>query len=802
MSWTNSVKEGKNLSHMRASEVPTPKNFKEAVKSDLASFWIKAIEEEVENLKSFDVFQWVDKKPGMHIIDGRWVFKAKCNDAGNISRLKARLVARGYKQIYGVDYSDSSSPVGKLDTLRILVAEAAHANKNIRFLDIKSAYLTADLKIKQFMEAPAGMAPPKPGQILQLDKALYGLVTGARAFHMDFRKKLIKWGFKASAADPCLFVKPTKQGLIRILLFVDDMAIFTDRTPDGDKQQRDLIRDIEKEYKYSSSDDDDVYLGIAVKRVGDSGLLLRQTRYVDDLIARFKLGNFTPTYTVSSGEKISVEDCFQGEPKDNPHGKRYREMCGALRWLEQCTRLDISARLSELCKVQANPGGKHAEAMERLMLYVATTKDKGILYGGPINNKSDGPCVGYVDADWGGDPDTSRSRGGYIFTSWQAPVAWSSFKLKSVAASSCESEYMAASEATKQAMWLRYIFSDLGYGDLSPTTYGKLCAADYEKKSLGDVNVNERPIMVGCDNKAAIYTSENPVNHKRTKHINLRWHLVKQQVAKKNVRFNYINTNENLADIMTKAVSKPIHNYLCSYMLYSFQDEILRDFMGAEIDISSLRKPVDLVLYDTMPPGLLKDDLLTPSLMQTVDEANAAGNVTRLCEEIARSTEGGNVNTWAVRALHAAALRHAIVDSGASFTYVTLDEHVSNAKPSSSVVGVANGQREKVLCEGDIGPLTGVKQVASFKRSLVSVTDLVEQFGGLYFDDQGVHVVSKCDSGMIVTTIGLPTKNRLYSFNIECLKQHADATSKCASPVCANAIDEMFPSYIQRWTAG
>ena len=107
-----------------------------------------------------------------------------------------------------------------------------------------------------------------------------------------------------------------------------------------------------------------------------------------------------------------------------------------------------------------------------------------------------------------------------------------------------------------------------------------------------------------------------------------------------------------------------------------------------------------------------------------------------------------------------------------------------------------------MLCEGDIGPLTGVKQVASFKRSLVSVTDLVEQFGGLYFDDQGVHVVSKCDSGMVVTTIGLPTKNRLYSFNIECLKQHADATSKCASPVCANAIDEMFPSYIQRWTAG
>ena len=76
---------------------------------------------------------------------------------------------------------------------------------------------------------------------------------------------------------------------------------------------------------------------------------------------------------VSSGEKISTADCYDGDPKHNPHGKRFREICGALRWLEQCTRLDISARLSELCKVQANPGRKHVEEITRLMNYIATT---------------------------------------------------------------------------------------------------------------------------------------------------------------------------------------------------------------------------------------------------------------------------------------------------------------------------------------------------------------------------------------------------------------------------------------------
>ena len=115
------------------------------------------------------------------------------------------------------------------------------------------------------------------------------------------------------------------------------------------------------------------------------------------------------------------------------------------------------------------------------------------------------------------------------------------------------------------------------------------------------------------------------------------------------------------------------------------------------------------------------------------------------------------------------------MDSGASFTYVTAAEVLDNAKESTSAVWVANGQREAVLREGDIGPLRGVKQVQSFKRSLVSVADLVEQFGGLFFDAAGVHVVSPSADGVVVTTVGTPTKNRLFSFNVDALSAHRDA---------------------------
>ena len=762
------------LAHIRASAIPTPKSFREAQRGEFAKYWIEAIDAEVKNLEDFHVFKWVDRKPGMHLIDGRWVFKAKSNEAGLVARFKARLVARGFKQIYGVDYCDSSSPVGKLDTFRILVAEAAQTGRDVAFLDIKSAYLTADLKIKQFMEAPKGVTPPKPGQVMQLDKGLYGLVQGARAFHHDFRQKLLKWGYKASAADPCLFVRRDAGRVVRLLLFVDDMAIFTDRTAAGKRIKADLIAKVEKEYQYSSSDDDDVYLGINVKRVGENGLLLRQTRYIDDLIERFGMQEFKPTHAVASGEKITTDDCYEGEPKDNPLGKRFREMCGALRWLEQCTRLDISARLSELCKVQANPGAKHMRELTRLMSYVATTKAQGILYGGPITNKADGPLVGYCDADWGGDPDTFKSRGGYIFTAWQAPVAWSSFKMHAVAASSCESEYMAASAAVKQVLWLRYVFSDMGYGDLSPTTYGKLSADDYEKKSLGDVHPDERPVMIACDNKAAIHVSENPVCHKRSKHIHINYHITKQHVAKKNVRFNYINTKENLADIMTKAVTKDVHDYLCGYMMYSFEGDVLRSFKGDVVPLNALRAATDPTLYAVDPPGLLADDLLTPPTRRRKGQAHSGSNSAQVLSQLV-SGPPATYGEWISRADEASRLRNAIVDSGASFTYVTAAEVLDNAKESTSAVWVANGQREAVLREGDIGPLRGVKQVQSFKRSLVSVADLVEQFGGLFFDAAGVHVVSPSADGVVVTTVGIPTKNRLFSFNVDALSAHRDA---------------------------
>ena len=500
-------------------------------------------------------------------------------------------------------------------------------------------------------------------------------------------------------------------------------------------------------------------------------------------------------------------------------------MCGALRWLEQCTRPDISATLSELCKVQSNPGEVHLRALERLMRYAVTTKHYGILYGGPKTSASDGPCVGYVDSDWGGDPDTSHSRGGYIFTAWQAPISWASFKMRSVAASSCESEYMAAAHATRHAVWLRYLYSDMGYGDLSPTTFGKLCADDYKKKRLGDVRRGEKPTMILIDNKGALALTENPVMHKRSKHIHISYAVSKQHVAKKHVRFNYINTKENLADIMTKVTTKSTHDYLVGHLLHELRDDGVHRHRGEPVWPWEMRAFVEheaqvqrriseakeaphrkkhnrlhpgllrtlgattrtdrQVLYRQEPAGLLHEDLLTPAFADGVAASVRDGSLelSKVVSALRARHPRVSGAAWAMRATLARQLRNAIIDSGASFTYVTKDVDLDDPIPGNSYVWVANGQREKVAEEGKVGPIANAKKVESFSRSLISVADLVDQYGGVYFDPGGAHVISSKDGKVVITSIGNLTRSRLYALDLPGLVRHAEEVGGSSSSV-------------------
>ena len=169
-------------------------------------------------------FEWKVPPPGAHKIRGTWAWKVKARDDGLINKAKARCVAQGFRQLYGTDYLDSSAPVGKITTFRALLAEAAHLGREWDFVDIRSAYLEAPMDIVQWMIPPPGVTPEKPGQVMKLVKGLYGTVQGGRLWHRKFREDLLRWGFRASAADACLFIKRYADGrVVRILTrHVDD----------------------------------------------------------------------------------------------------------------------------------------------------------------------------------------------------------------------------------------------------------------------------------------------------------------------------------------------------------------------------------------------------------------------------------------------------------------------------------------------------------------------------------------------------------------------------------------------------
>ena len=792
----------KELQHLHTSQIPTPKRFKDAVSGEFKKYWLEAIAREVANLKEHEVFEWVPAPPGRKLIDSNWAWKVKTNDKGQVSKFKARLVARGFRQIYGVDYVDTMAPVGKLTTFRVLLAEGAHRGMDISFVDIRSAYLEAELKIKQFMTPPQGVLPPKAGHVMRLDKGLYGLKQSGREWHIKFKKNLLSWGFKCCTADPCLFVRQRGGVQIRILLFVDDMAIFSDSGKKGDALKEELIQAVKTAgYDYSSSDDDNVYLGMAVTRINPTCLALSQERYIKDIMIKYGFADQKATYTTSNLAKVSVADCPSTSPKDNPLGRRFREMTGALRWIEQCTRPDISAVLSELSKVQINPGQVHLDQLEHLMRYVNTTQSFSLVYGGPSKDTMDGVLTGSTDSDWAGDADTSYSRAGYVICMWQTPVSWASQKMKAAAASSCESEYMAASRAVRESIWLRYLLSDMGYGDLTTTTYGKFCDRDFVKVRLSAL-VDPREVLMTfvCDNMGAIALSENPVLHKRSKHIHLAYHIVRRMVEKKHVKFAYINTKENIADLMTKSLGKKTHYHLLDKIMCRVVDSKLCSLEGDALDWTP--RPADhSTLYKNMPLGLepgrndhvtrsqpslptklWKGELLAPGGLDPADRYSCSSASPSNPFLAALSTpltdldfsDDGTMSDheWA----QVAADLVAIIDSGASHTYRGGLVKLLGERPGLGHVSVANGQREKIDGIGRYGPLSDVRRVSGFPRTLVSVSDLVEQFGFIVFDSFGCYVVTPLPSGVpIVTQIGLKTRNRLFSFDIKALAHHGRA---------------------------
>ncbi|EOY04903.1 Cysteine-rich RLK (RECEPTOR-like protein kinase) 8 [Theobroma cacao] len=418
--------------------------------------WRAAIVEEMMALDGNGTWDSVDLLAGKKVIGCKWVFAVKVNPDGSMARLKARLVAKGYAQTYGVDYSNTFSPVAKLTSVRLFISMVATCDWPLHQLDIKNAFLHGDLQEEVYMEqSPRFVAQGEYGKVCHLRKSLYGLKQSPRAWFGKFNEAVQEFGMKKSKCDHLVFCRHSEVGIILLIVYVDDIVITGSDTAGISSLKSFLHTQFQTKdlglLKY--------FLGVEVTK-SKKGISLSQRKYVLDLLTETR--------------KLGAKPC--------------------------------NAPMTPICNLQ-----------KKMVNCLKTLKN----------------------ADWAGSKSDRRSTTKYCVFIGGNLVSWKSTKQNVVSRSSVESEYRAMAQTLWEVVWMYQLLSEVGL-----------------KSSL--------PAKLWCDNQAALHIASNPVFHKRTKHIEIDCHFVREKIQQKFISTGYVKTEDQLGDIFTKALNEPRVDYIRS----------------------------------------------------------------------------------------------------------------------------------------------------------------------------------------------------------------------------------------------
>ena len=514
-----------------------PKTFQKAwhspVKEEREN-WQKAIRKEIRSMIDRGVWRKVDKKnipSNRRLIGNKWVFKIKRDGTH-----RARLVALGYSQIPGLDYTDNFAPVAHDVSFRIALARMMVEKLDSLVMDVETAFLYGDLEEKIFMKSPVGMEEIDPGaspeDCYQLKKGIYGLCQAARQFWKKFVDtiKQESFGFQVSPADPCLLFKENELGICIIIMYVDDMLII------GRKEQiEDFATKIQEVFSVKIQHNLTDYLGCEfhMNKEGTKGWLgqpsiiksLEQKFGERAMEERFSLTPGTPRFTARRLE--SPED--KVNPKEH---EIYRSGVGTLLYLTKHSRPDICNPVRELSKTMDAPAPAHLKEMYKVIRHVLSTKGYGLKF--ELNKDMiKWALKALSDSDFASDKETRISVLGYIIYFCGIPIAWRSKGMKSVVLSTTEAEYMALSEVVKK---LKFIV-----------------------QLLQTMNIEVKlPITVYVDNVGAIWLSNNRTTSDRTKHTDIRTAFVKEYQEDGKIIIKFVKSEENEADIFTKNTTNVI----------------------------------------------------------------------------------------------------------------------------------------------------------------------------------------------------------------------------------------------------
>jgi Reverse transcriptase (RNA-dependent DNA polymerase) len=505
-----------------------PRTYLEAVNHPLYSKeWELAIKEEYDSLMKNGAWELVEAPPGRNIVTCKWVFKAKRDAEGRIVRFKARLVARGFTQAYGVDYLETYAPVAKLTTYRIIFALAALEQWEIHGMDVITAFLLGKLDEEIFMMQPEGFERQgmKTKMVCRLLRSLYGLKQASRVWNMQLHEFLVKIGFRRSNADTCLYVNVEIS--IFIAIWVDDILI----AGKGARNIAKVKKQLAGEFSMKDLGQITHFLGMRITRTADGDISIDQSTYVKDILVRFGMEDSKPVSTpLTTGTKLTKDDANSARNEIQP---LYQSIVGSLMYAMLCTRPDIAHTVQQLSQFASDPAQVHLQAAKRALRYLQGTQDFHLTYRRDNGDTRTDTIQSYSDADFAAGEDR-KSISGYIFILAGAPISWQAKKQSTIALSTAEAEYAALTHAAKEVIWLQNLLKDFGM-----TKYA--------------------PRIINVDNQGTIALAENPIHHARTKHLDVQLQFVRDHVERNTIELRYCPTDAMLADIMTKALAKEKH---------------------------------------------------------------------------------------------------------------------------------------------------------------------------------------------------------------------------------------------------
>ena len=534
-----------------------PASFEEATSGADAEDWWASMRDEMKSQKETGSYILVPRERGMNVITSKWVYRKKRDENGKLTRKKSRFTPRGFQQRYGIDYDATFAPTLRQAAWRTVLSRAAARGMRVMQADVPTAFLKAKLHHEIYIEQPKGFVKYGPNGeelVMKLLKPVYGIKQAPREWHLELKDTLARLGsFKPCATEPSVYIRRTKSGGLMILLvWVDDMWLCYD---ERDEQEYQIVsRMLSDKYGIKKWEWLRSFIGLRVV-YDQKTMTIDQQVHADNAVKQFRLSDAyeQPALTLDVPQLQEAALASAGKADPQMADVPYMPAVGSLMWLANQTRPDLAFIATALARYGRNPQRVHWEAVKKTLRYVKGTSGQKLTYKRSVNKKCRVQAL--CDSDWAEDRIDRRSfTGGAIYVDGNL-VIWISKKQASVALSSSEAEYMAMCTLAEELKWLVQFLTEIGEEvEICPVIY--------------------------TDNQASKLIAQAETGTKRTKHIDIRYHFIRNELEKGALKVKWIPRAQNSADLLTHCTKSVQEFNRLKEMMFNGSSPALMDMPG------------------------------------------------------------------------------------------------------------------------------------------------------------------------------------------------------------------------------